>query len=63
MTSRRSGPFWKLTHIVYPRAVQREIELWRVVKDTRELRCITRYLPTGMTSVSWKARTSGALNC
>jgi hypothetical protein len=30
------------------RAVQREIELWRVVKDTRELRCISRYLPTGI---------------
>ena len=27
---------------------QREIELWRVVKDTRELRCLARYLPTGI---------------
>jgi hypothetical protein len=25
-----------------------EIELWRVVKDGRELRCIALYLPTGI---------------
>jgi hypothetical protein len=33
-----------LAHVVYPRPAQREIELWRVVKDSRELRCIARYL-------------------
>ena len=37
-----------LAHIVYPRPAQREIELWRVVKDARELRCIALYLPTGI---------------
>ena len=28
-------------------AVQ-EVELWRVTKDTRELRCVVRYLPHGL---------------
>ena len=28
-------------------AVQ-EVELWRVTKDTRELRCVVRYLPNGL---------------
>ena len=37
-----------LAHILYPRPAQREIELWRVVKDLRELRCIALYLPTGI---------------
>jgi hypothetical protein len=36
-----------LAHIVYPRRAQREIELWRVT-DSRELRCIALYLPTGI---------------
>ena len=26
----------------------REVELWRVTKDTRELRCIVRYMPSGL---------------
>src|SRR4029453_16002959 len=26
----------------------RELELWRVTKDTREFRCVVRYLPTGL---------------
>jgi hypothetical protein len=26
----------------------RELELWRVTKDTREFRCVVRYLPTGV---------------
>jgi hypothetical protein len=25
-----------------------EVELWRVSKDTRELRCVVRYMPHGM---------------
>jgi hypothetical protein len=37
-----------LAHVVYPRPAQHEIELWRVVKDSRELRCIALYLPTGI---------------
>jgi hypothetical protein len=37
-----------LAHIVYPRPAQREIELWRVTKDSRELRCVALYLPTGI---------------
>ena len=28
--------------------VAREVELWRVTKDTRELRCVVRYLPHGL---------------
>ena len=28
-------------------AVQ-EVELWRVTKDTRELRCVLRYMPHGL---------------
>ena len=28
-------------------AVQ-EVELWRVTKDTRELRCVVRYMPHGL---------------
>jgi hypothetical protein len=26
----------------------RKVELWRVTKDTRELRCVVRYLPRGL---------------
>jgi len=37
-----------LAHVVYPRPAQREIELWRVTKDSRELRCIALYRPTGI---------------
>jgi hypothetical protein len=37
-----------LTRIVYPRPAQREIELWRVTKGSRELRCVALYLPTGI---------------
>jgi hypothetical protein len=37
-----------MTHVVYPRPAQREIELWRVVKDSRELQCIALYLPGGI---------------
>lgn len=37
-----------LAHIVYPRPAQREIELWRVTKNSRELRWIAVYLPTGI---------------
>jgi hypothetical protein len=25
-----------------------EVELWRVTKDTRELRCVVRYVPSGL---------------
>ena len=31
-----------------PEAATREVELWRVTKDTRELRCIVRYMPSGL---------------
>src|SRR5829696_418921 len=37
-----------LAHVVYPLPAQRDIELWRVTKDSRELRCIALYLPTGI---------------
>ena len=52
-----------LTRIVYPRPAQREIELWRVVNDSRELRCIARTCRLELICASWKARTSGARNC
>jgi hypothetical protein len=26
----------------------REVELWRVTKDVRELRCVVRYMPSGL---------------
>ena len=29
-------------------SAQREIELWKVVKTGRELRCVARYLPAGI---------------
>ena len=25
-----------------------EVELWRVTKDTRQLRCVVRYMPSGL---------------
>ena len=31
-----------------PEAAAKEVELWRVTKDTRELRCIVRYMPSGL---------------
>ena len=31
----------------YRSPAQREVELWRVAKDSRELRCLAVYLPTG----------------
>jgi hypothetical protein len=37
-----------LAHVIYSRPAQREVEPWRMAKDSRELRCITRYLPTGI---------------
>jgi hypothetical protein len=51
------------TRIVYPRPAQREIELWRVTKDSRELRCIATICRQGSICASWKARSSDARNC
>ena len=31
-----------------PEAAVEEVELWRVTKDMRELRCVVRYLPHGL---------------
>lgn len=35
-------------HRVYDRPGERELELWRVRKDSRELRCLAVYMPTGI---------------
>jgi hypothetical protein len=35
-----------LANVVYDRPAQREVELWRVRKAHRELRCLAVYLPT-----------------
>jgi hypothetical protein len=32
----------------YDRPGDREVELWRVTKDSRELRCLEVYMPTGI---------------
>jgi hypothetical protein len=37
-----------LSNVVYSSPAQREVELWRVAKDGRELRCIAVYMPTGI---------------
>lgn len=37
-----------LANVVYERPTQREVELWRVRKAPRELRCLAVYLPTGI---------------
>jgi hypothetical protein len=37
-----------LANVVYERPAQREVELWRVTKAHRELRCLAIYLPTGI---------------
>jgi hypothetical protein len=26
----------------------KEVELWRITKDTRQLRCVVRYMPSGL---------------
>jgi hypothetical protein len=31
-----------------PESAAKELELWRVTKDTRLLRCVVRYLPHGL---------------
>jgi hypothetical protein len=44
--SGRSWDRWRTSST--PGPAQREIELWRVVKDPRELRCVALYPPTGI---------------
>ena len=46
LPSQRSGLGWLAN--VCPRAGHREIELWRVVKGSREFRCVAVYLPIGI---------------
>ena len=33
-------------NVVYSSPAAREVELWRVCKDSRELRCVAVYMPT-----------------
>jgi hypothetical protein len=37
-----------LSNVVYRSPAVREVELWRVGKDSRELRCLAVYMPTGI---------------
>jgi hypothetical protein len=37
-----------LSNVVYRGPAAREVELWRVRKDSRELRCLAVYMPTGI---------------
>jgi len=37
-----------LSNVVYQGPAAREVELWRVRKDSRELRCLAVYMPTGI---------------
>ena len=37
-----------LSNVVYRSPAVREVELWRVRKDSRELRCLAVYMPTGI---------------
>lgn len=36
------------SNVVYSSPAAREVELWRVTKDSRELRCLAVYMPTGI---------------
>jgi hypothetical protein len=36
------------SNVVYSSPAAREVELWRVAKDSRELRCLAVYMPTGI---------------
>ena len=36
------------SNVVYRHFAAGEVELWRVRKDKRELRCVAIYLPTGI---------------
>lgn len=36
------------SNVVYSSAAAREVELWHVHKDSRELRCLAVYMPTGI---------------
>ena len=38
-----------------------EVELWRITKDTRELRCIVGYMPSGLDSAHCHPRSSNAV--
>jgi hypothetical protein len=35
-------------NVVYSSSAARELELWRLAKDGRELRCVAVYMPTGI---------------
>jgi hypothetical protein len=51
VTGAGSGPSWdrsRTSFTVYRRPAQRDIELWRVTKNSPELRWIAVYLPTGI---------------
>ena len=37
-----------LDSVTQQKPAVREVELWRVTKDVRELRCVVRYMPSGL---------------
>ena len=47
-TPLRSGPHSRVRERVYSSPAAREVELWRVAKDGRELRCLAVYMTTGI---------------
>jgi len=51
------------SNVVYSSPAQREVELWRVRKANRELRCLAVYLSTGIDLRLMEGRTSGAPSC
>jgi hypothetical protein len=44
----KEGILGWLESVTKEKASVEEVELWRVTKDTRELRCVARYLPAGL---------------
>jgi hypothetical protein len=46
--TRHFPPLKWLDSVTQQKPAVQEVELWRVTKDTRELRCIVRYMPSGL---------------
>jgi len=44
----KAGILKWLDSVTQQKPAVREVELWRVTKDTRELRCIVRYMPSNL---------------
>ena len=44
----KDGTLKSLGSVTKEKPAVQEVELWRVTKDTRELRCVVRYMPHGL---------------